>query len=72
MREGNNWKEGTLRVDALPCLVDDCPRFAFDLLFSSNLSQHLDLGFRDPGKAQVAAALEHYKNGVPQDIRDSR
>jgi len=31
-----------------------------------------DLGFRDPGKAQVAAALEHYKNGVPRDVRDSR
>jgi hypothetical protein len=31
-----------------------------------------DLGFRDPGKAQVSAALEHYKNGVPRDIRASR
>lgn len=31
-----------------------------------------DLGFRDPGKAQVAAALENYKNGVPRDVRDSR
>ena len=31
-----------------------------------------DLGFRDPGKAQVAAALENYKNGVPRDVRDPR
>ena len=31
-----------------------------------------DLGFRDAGKAQVVAALENYKNGVPRDVRDAR
>ncbi|KAK5465504.1 hypothetical protein LTS15_002067 [Exophiala xenobiotica] len=28
-----------------------------------------DLGFRDPGKAQFLAALNHYRNGEPRDLR---